>query len=259
MIEAIFFDVDGTLISKNNPHICEDVIAVLKQLREKGIKLFIASGRHYLELDELGINAQFTFDGYLTLNGGYCFNHEEVIYKNPIAPDDVAQIVAYAIKNNLACSFVESGDLYINLINDLVVAAQKSINTSLPPVKEITWALEHDVYQIDPFVTEDVIKQLVSLTKHCKYTRWHEGAYDIIPKLGGKQEGIAAILKYYKIPVERTMAFGDGHNDIEMLKFVGTGVCMANGHDETKAISDYVTASVDDGGIIKALHYFNVI
>ena len=49
----------------------EGVIAALKQLQEKGIKLFIASGRHYLELDELGINTQFTFDGYLTLNEGY--------------------------------------------------------------------------------------------------------------------------------------------------------------------------------------------
>ena len=64
MIKAIFFDVDGTLISKSRSVLSEGVIAALKQLQEKGIKLFIASGRNYLELDELGINAQFTFDGY---------------------------------------------------------------------------------------------------------------------------------------------------------------------------------------------------
>ena len=62
----------------------EGVIAALKQLQEKGIKLFIASGRHYLELDELGINTQFTFDGYLTLNGGYCFNQEGLFIKIPL-------------------------------------------------------------------------------------------------------------------------------------------------------------------------------
>ncbi len=46
MIKAIFFDVDGTLISKNDPQISDGVVNALKCFREKGIKLFIASGRH---------------------------------------------------------------------------------------------------------------------------------------------------------------------------------------------------------------------
>ena len=239
MIKAIFFDVDGTLISKSRSVLSEGVIAALKQLQEKGIKLFIASGRHYLELDELGINAQFTFDGYLTLNGGYCFNQEGVIYKNPINS--------------------EGDDLYINLINDLVVAAQTAINTSLPPKKDVSRALINDVYQIDPFVTKEEIEELVALTQHCKYTQWHDGAYDIIPKQGGKQEGISAILDHYKIKVEETMAFGDGHNDIDMLQFVGTGICMENGCAETKAVCDYITDNVDNDGIVSALRYFGLL
>lgn len=43
-------------------------------LKRKRVKLFIASGRHALEIEELGINDKFIFDGYLTLNGGYCYN-----------------------------------------------------------------------------------------------------------------------------------------------------------------------------------------
>lgn len=41
MIKAIFFDVDGTLISKSRSVLSEGVIAALKKLQEKGIKLFI--------------------------------------------------------------------------------------------------------------------------------------------------------------------------------------------------------------------------
>lgn len=259
MIKAIFFDVDGTLISKNNPHISQNVITALKQLKEKGIKLFIASGRHYLELDELGINDQFVFDGYLTLNGGYCFNDKEIIYKHPIDGEDVKRIVNYTSEYALACSFVEGNDLYINLINDLVIKAQAAINTSLPPIKDISRALKNDVYQIDPFVSEEEIKQIVALTKFCKYTQWHDGAYDIIPSQGGKQDGIRAIAEYYDIDIKETMAFGDGHNDIEMLKFVGIGVCMENGHKDTKACSDYITDSVDNDGIVSALQNFNLL
>ena len=105
---------------------------------------------------------------------------------------------------------------------------------------------------------EDVIKLTAEL-ENCKYTKWHDGAYDLIAKNGGKQEGIKAVLKYYGIKLEETMAFGDGHNDVDMLKLVGIGVCMANGHPETIACSDYVTDTVENDGIVSALKHFKLI
>ncbi|WP_455683211.1 Cof-type HAD-IIB family hydrolase [Thomasclavelia sp.] len=259
MIKGIFFDVDGTLISRKRSYISDSVLMALNRLREQGVKLFIATGRHYIELEKLGINKQFTFDGYLTLNGGYCFNHEEAIYSNPIDKDDVAKIVEYIINHDLACSFVETDDLYVNKIDDLVIDAQIFLNTSLPPVKDITKALDNNVYQIDPFVTLDEIKNIMKLTKCCKYTQWYETGYDIIPKAGGKHEGIKAMLDYYKFDKSEIMAFGDGHNDIEMLMFAGIGVCMENGHEETKNVSDFITKSVDEDGIVTALDHFSLI
>ena len=214
MIKIIFFDVDGTLISKERSYISEKVLVALKQLKEQGIKLFIATGRHYLELGLLGINEQFTFDGYLTLNGGYCFDHKGVIHSNPIDKEDVKRVVEYTTKHNLACSFVESDGLYVNLVNELVENAQIFLNTPIPPVKDITRAIENDVYQIDPFVTAEEIKKIMALTKHCKYTQWYESGYDVIPKAGGKQDGIKAIIDHYGIKISVVMAFGDGHNDI---------------------------------------------
>lgn len=258
MIKAIFFDIDGTLISHDQPQISNAVVTALHALKEKGIKLFIASGRHALEIAELGINDKFIFDGYLTLNGGYCYNQKEVIYKNPINKEDIAKIVAYISKHDLACSFVESKDIYVNLVNDYVVAAQKSINTSIPPVKDIKRALENDIYQVNPFVDENNIIKLTAELENCKYTQWHDGAYDLIARDGGKQEGIKAVLKYYGINLKETMAFGDGHNDVDMLKLVGIGVCMADGHPETIAASDYVTGTVENDGIVSALRHFKL-
>ena len=55
------------------------------------------------------------------------------------------------------------------------------------------------------------------------------------------------------------MAFGDGENDIEMLRFVGVGVAMGNGGDAVKAAADYVTDAVDEDGIAKALRHFGLI
>ena len=55
------------------------------------------------------------------------------------------------------------------------------------------------------------------------------------------------------IDIENSYAFGDGLNDLEMLKMVGTGIAMGNAVDEAKAVADYVTTSCSNDGIWNGL------
>ena len=55
------------------------------------------------------------------------------------------------------------------------------------------------------------------------------------------------------------MAFGDGENDIDMLQFAGVGVAMGNADEKVKAMADYVTDTVENDGIEKALRHFGLI
>ena len=55
------------------------------------------------------------------------------------------------------------------------------------------------------------------------------------------------------------MAFGDGENDTDMLDFVGLGIAMGNAEPQVKAHADYVTGSVDEDGIAKALQLWKII
>ena len=55
------------------------------------------------------------------------------------------------------------------------------------------------------------------------------------------------------------MAFGDGDNDITMLRYAGIGVAMGNADATVKAAADYVTTGTDASGIAKALRHFNII
>ena len=55
------------------------------------------------------------------------------------------------------------------------------------------------------------------------------------------------------------MAFGDGGNDIDMLKHVGYGVAMGNAADDVKQAADYVTTEIDNDGIAHALKHFGLI
>ena len=45
------------------------------------------------------------------------------------------------------------------------------------------------------------------------------------------------------------MAFGDGLNDITMIKSAGIGVAMGNAVDEVKRMADEITATNDEDGV----------
>ena len=79
MIKAVFFDIDGTLVSFHTHRVSEATRQAIRQLRTQGIKVFIATGRHLQVINNLG---DLEFDGYVTLNGSCCYIGKTVnIYK----------------------------------------------------------------------------------------------------------------------------------------------------------------------------------
>ena len=74
-----------------------------------------------------------------------------------------------------------------------------------------------------------------------------------------KADGIAAVIERFGITADEVMAFGDGGNDSEMLKYAGTGIAMGNADDTARSAADYVTLTVDQDGISHALRHFGLL
>ena len=55
---------------------------------------------------------------------------------------------------------------------------------------------------------------------------------------------------------DRTVAFGDGENDVELIDWAGYGVAVANAHDRVKEVADFVCPSVDEEGVAQVLEAF---
>ncbi len=89
--------------------------------------------------------------------------------------------------------------------------------------------------------------------------RWHPDFVDVIAPGGGKDQGMDAILAHFGIPLEATMAFGDGENDLPMLRHAHIGVAMGNAGSYVKSHADYVTGTVDEDGILAALEHFGLL
>ena len=259
MIKAIFFDIDGTILSHKQKKVPDSTVEALNILKAKGIKTFIATGRHISEMRDLPIN-DIEFDGYITLNGQYCFNKEGIIYDLPIDQEDINHIIEMIDEESFPCIFVESELMYINYYNRDVEIVQEAISTDLPEINDLHRGYKEKIYQVIPYgIDNNKEKEILKVMSHCKATRWHDLAIDIIPDIGGKNNGIKHVLDYYGIDLSETMAFGDGENDIPMLEYCHIGVAMGNSKDIVKQRSDYVTDDIDSDGIFKALKHYKVI
>lgn len=72
MIKAVFFDIDGTLVSFSQKFLSDRLLADLAALRERGIKIFLSTGRALQDLETTGMLRGARFDGYVTINGQFC-------------------------------------------------------------------------------------------------------------------------------------------------------------------------------------------
>ena len=73
---------------------------------------------------------------------------------------------------------------------------------------------------------------------------------------GVKGYALKHLADHLGIPMEQTMALGDGHNDMSMIAMAGIGVAMEESWPGTRACADYITCSCNDSGVAKAIRKF---
>ncbi len=261
MIRAIFFDIDGTLLSFQTHQVPVSTQKALQLLHEQGMKLFVATGRPPKTAAYLLDVFDFHFDGYVTMNGQYCLVGDQVIYEQCIPSQAIAQLLPYLEREQIACDFVERDYVYINLYNEKARQISEALGRPdiLGPVEDVRRALNHKIYQLSPFIYAEEEEEFFRHLPGCKSARWTPLFADIIPAEGGKPTGMAQMLAHFDIHPQEAMAFGDGGNDLEMLQYVGTGVAMGNAVDAVRAAADYVTTDVDHDGIWNALVHFGLL
>ena len=82
---------------------------------------------------------------------------------------------------------------------------------------------------------------------------------EMVPHGYNKGPGLKHACDLLGIDVSDSVAFGDSVNDLDMFKAAGFAVSMGNGSDDAKNAADYVTSTLHEDGISKALSYLNLI
>ena len=260
MTKALFFDVDGTLVSFNTHRIPASTLDALAAAKAAGTKLFIATGRPRQLLDNIA-DAEPLMDGYILATGAMCVYGGRTVSEHLIPQDEARAVVDFCRERHLSAvvigrqdvQIVNRDDKFEHIFRDMLNVTYNKFDV---PMDEV---LAQGVLQITPFLTETEESIILPHLHGCTSARWYPAFCDIISREADKAKGIADIAACLGIDISETMAFGDGGNDLSMLRAAGTGVAMGNAVEQVKAHADYITATVDDDGISRALKHFGII
>lgn len=252
-IKAIFFDIDGTLVSFKTHRIPQSTLKAVHNVRKKGIKIFIATGRPLPFVNNLG---ELEYDGIMSVNGARCQTKDGKVIRNcPIDKADIQNLVNYCKEKPLSMAFTSAGEAYQNFASQDFHDIFTLLDINEPAQMPIEHCLEMEIMQLVIFIKQEEEKEIMKqVLPHCSTQRWHPAFADVISKGNSKQQGVDAICKYYDIPLSQTMAFGDGGNDISMLNHVKYGYAMGNAKQEVLDAVTLHTSSVDDDGVAQILN-----
>lgn len=260
MIKALFFDIDGTLVSFRTHSVPASTVEALGEARRRGVRIFISTGRPKPLINNLD-PIEHLIDGYITVNGAICAIDGKIISSTPLEPEDVRTILDAADRWNIPSLIVGEDRAIVHnhkpivdqVFGQMLAIRGLDLNTTTEEM------LSRPVYQLTPFFSEEQEAQVDPLLRHATSARWCEYFSDVISSDADKGLGMADIAGHEGIAISECMAFGDGGNDIPILKKAGIGIAMGNAGESVKAAADYVTDNIDDDGVTKALRHFGII
>lgn len=258
MVEALFFDIDGTLVSFNTHLIPESTVESLTEFKAKGGQIYISTGRPVAIIDNLS-QIEHLIDGYITTNGAYCFVGSTVVSCSPINPEVVREFLSRIQSAGYPCMVV--GDRMTAMINPDENSRKvcSLLNIKELPQIDVSRLIAQNVIQLTPIVTLTQEEELLCGLAGVESGRWHAAFTDLTARGVNKALGLERIAQYAGIDIADTMAFGDGGNDIAIVKAAGIGVAMGNAGSELKEVASYITSSVDNDGIRNAMQHFGLI
>ncbi len=253
----IFFDLDGTLIPFGRTDLSPKLKYTFHALQKQSILLYACTGRPAFLVPDFG------FDGMICFNGALALTKDgKILVSHQLNPEQTHRLVQNAQRMNLDFFIAsQNGLIGTNEQNPtLQNAKMNGISVSFLSVSsEDTKEVNEPAYSIMLDCPPEQMKRLFDGCPDLHPMIWSPGSMDIVNINADKGKTLLEILNALNIPREKSLAFGDGQNDIPMLKAAGTGVAMANADDSIKKNSDAICLSVDEDGVYEYLLQHGVI
>jgi Cof subfamily protein (haloacid dehalogenase superfamily) len=243
--KLIITDLDRSLL-RNDKTISDFSVEVIEKCRQKGNIISFATARPIrTTLNYMNIIKP---EGVIFHNGAIVTANNKILSEHKI-PSSITKDIIKKIEKEYPEATLSAE------IND-VIYTNFTAPEAYPHVKI-------DFNELPNFSADKIIvgticpEQIKSLEKYKTedlYLEINDGIYGFfMNKKASKWLGIIDLAEYFGIDLENTIAFGDDINDLTMIKNSGIGICMKNGLEEVKAVSDEICDDNENDGIAKWL------
>lgn len=261
--KAVFFDIDGTLYDPKTgvPDSTRDAI---KRLRENGNYAFICTGRSRVMVPEDPI-LNLGFDGVVASCGMYAELDGKEVFDRDAPKEGIAAVIRAADALSISPIFEGTDCLYY--IEETLCEDMEELITFVTDVvgEERFLALSGDdipenVNKISLFLKESNVEEVMAAFQSYFTPLCHsDNTIELVPLGYSKGTGLREICGQLGVSVDDSFSIGDSINDVDMLKAAGTGIVMGNGSGVAKRHGDYITESLQEHGISRALEHFGLI
>jgi Cof subfamily protein (haloacid dehalogenase superfamily) len=265
VIRLLALDLDGTLLTKNQ-EIPPRTLAAIKSARTQGVRAVIVTGRMYRSAAPYAAKLGMEGLPLVSYNGAYVAEYPSntPIFHEPVDVETARRCAAYC----------ESQGIYIQAyVNDQI--CQPAYTDEARSYEELAGVKGHVVGPISEWLTEPSTK-LVAVSSPERIARLREELSALLGEAANvtisiptylevmsgrvsKGRALQAVAERLGVDRSEVMAIGDGLNDLEMIRFAGTGVAMGHAPAALKAEADYVTESGPGEGVWEALRHFGLI
>ena len=274
-IRVIIMDIDGTL-TDSNKKIMPKTKEVLLKAQEQGTLLILASGRPTMGLMKYAKELQMDkYHGLLVSHNGArvvdC-QTQEVLFEQTMSKVESVAVLEHLKKFNRLRPIIDKDEfMYVNDIQDAYIDYHGPFNVleyeskgngySLCEVHDLASFVDFPLYKIltaaDPEYLQTHYQKMMEpfSNLNCMFT----GPFYFEYTAQGidKAYALDCVLRKKGYSPKEMIAFGDGPNDVSMLKYVGMGVAMENAMPEALQAADIITLSNNEEGIAHILcQYF---
>ncbi len=273
-IRIIALDLDGTLLNSSK-ELTKDNAAALSRAAAKGIAVVPTTGRFFGGMP-LCIRELPFLKYAITINGAqvYDIKKDRAVAKAEMSMPLSIKIMSFLDDYPVLYDCYQENWGYISegfysKIDEMVtdIHYQEMVRRLRTPVPELKDYLQHNgksVQKIQLFTPDAGLRQhLLRLLPEQFPEAAISSASPINIEINAvnahKGAAVGALADYLGIDISQTMAFGDGLNDLTMVRDAGVGVAMENACPEVKAVADYITVSCEKSGVAKALELLKII
>ncbi len=262
-IKILIFDIDGTLVDRSKQTVEDDAIQAMKQAKDKGYQILIATGRSFFFIHD-DVRERVPSDYYVTVNGALLNDGKgEVIKSYGYSHESLNNLIDFAEDHEFPIG-IKYHD-FIGIHGDYQDYVTRYVGFKHPGVKfllpdnERKYLSDNNPVGAFCFGPNDMISVFQEKMPELYFTRASDIAFEVTKQGVDKTKAIEDVLNMNGLSWDNVMAFGDGDNDIEMLEKAKVAVVMGNATDNVKEYADYITDTVLNSGIIKAMRALDII